>query len=377
MTQSEGVINWLSISDVHLGNIRTPAEFILDNLERELFNGRLVGLQLFVIAGDLFDRQLEYNHPASGRILLFVDRLMQECSTHNVKLRVLEGTPSHDNKQNKIFDDVYSLGKYSCDMKYVSTLMVEYIPDWDMRILYVPDKIRTTVNEIYQDTLRIFDSLKIETVDLAIMHGAFSHQLPAMAKEVHDPISWLKLVKHWILVGHIHQHSILDRIAAQGSFDRIAQGEESAKGFLMGTLNLKGDSSKDQIYFIENKGAKKYVTINCTNLPVDKSLSKIESIVEKLPNDSYIRIRAEAGNAIFSNMNEIKKFNLSNFWSTDDQSEKEEDKATVEKEEGLELWAPIHIDENNITDLIMKRLVAKNNSGVILELAEKILNDFK
>ena len=68
---------------------------------------------------------------------------------------------------------------------------------------------------------------------------------------------------------------------------------------------------------------------------------------------------------------------MSNFWSTDDQSEKEEDKATVEKEEGLELWAPIHIDENNITDLIMKRLVAKNNSGVILELAEKILNDFK
>ena len=118
MTQSKK-IKWLSISDIHLGNLRTPADFILANLRRELFDTNIIPtLDLLIIAGDLFDRLLEYNHPSATNILLFIDKLMILCSTHNVKLRVLEGTPSHDNKQNIIFDALYATGNYSCDMKY-------------------------------------------------------------------------------------------------------------------------------------------------------------------------------------------------------------------------------------------------------------------
>ncbi len=376
-TRSDGAINWLSVSDVHLGNIRTTAEFILDNLERELFNGRLVGLDLFIIAGDLYDRLLENNHPANGRILLFVDKLMAECSLHGVKLRVLEGTPSHDNKQNKIFDHLYATGNYSCDMRYVDTLSVEYMEDWDIRILYVPDKIRTTVAEIYTDTLAIFENLGITQVDLAIMHGAFSHQLPPMAKEVHDPEAWLALVKHWILVGHVHFHSIYERIAAQGSFDRMVQGEEGPKGFLIGTLNLDGNVKKDQIYFIENTGAKKHITIDCTNLDIETSLKKIEDIAGSLPDESYIRLIAEAGNPIFSNLHEIKKINLAHIWKTDEKStdEEEQTQQQIEHEEGLDDWVPTHIDKSNIVDIVMQRLTNKELNGEILRLSESFITE--
>lgn len=370
-------INWLSVSDIHLGHLRTSTEDILDNLEAILFDGRIADLDIVIIAGDLFERQLEYNHPASGRILLFVDRLMDECSKHSCKLRVLEGTPSHDNKQNKIFDDVYATGKYTCDMKYVDTLSVEYMPDWDIRILYVPDKIRTTVQEVWDDTVKLMADLGITYVDFAVMHGAFRHQLPPMAKEVYVPEDWLKIVRHWILVGHVHFHSIYERIGAGGSFDRLCHGEEGAKGLLMGTMNFHGDPKKDRIYFIENDRAKKYVTIDCSNIEtVEESLVKIEEIVGRLPNESYVRIRAEKGNPIFANMPVVMKFNLTINWSKDEKLLDEEETLTeAEKEEGLESWVPIHIDKANIEDILLQRLAAKNITGDTLQLAQSIIRE--
>lgn len=373
-SKTKRVLRWLCVSDVHLGHLRTPTEFILANLERELFDGKIANLDILFIAGDLFERALEYNHPSSGSILLFVDRLITECHKHGVKLRVLEGTPSHDNKQNKVFDDVHALYNFESDMKYVDKLSIEYIEEWDMRILYVPDKIRTTTELVYFDTLSIFKAAGVEKVDLAIMHGAFSHQLPPMAKQVYDPDQWLTLVKHWLLVGHVHKHTINSRIAAQGSFDRLCQGEEAPKGYLMGTLNLHGDPRKDEIYFIENKGAKKYVTVDCSGLTIEDSLSKIESFVLPLPNDSYIRIRAETGNPILSNMSEVSKFNLSNFWDKDEQiADDSKDDEQIETHDELDTWVPIHIDNSNITQVIMERLNSKNHSGQLLQLAKQFI----
>ena len=375
-----GTLRWLSVSDVHLGHLRTSTSFILANLRRELFDGKIANLDLLIIAGDLFERLLEFNHPDKGEIMMFVDDLMTECSIYNVKLRVLEGTPSHDNKQNVIFVDLYNLGHYvNCDLKYVDTLSVEYIEEWDMRILYVPDRIRATVEEIYSDTLDIFKSLGITRVDMAVMHGAFKHQLPPMAKEVHDPEAWLRLVKHWILVGHVHFHSIRDRIAAQGSFDRLSQGEEGPKGYLMGSTNLGGDEKKDEIYFIENKHAKKYVTIDCTDLTTDESFEKIKLAIAGFPSDSFIRIRAEKGNPILSDMRTIKSLDLGNNWSSisndDIEDVTDEDNAVVE--EGLEDWIPIVIIPNNIEDIILNRLAAKQHTFETIELARSFINEYK
>jgi hypothetical protein len=366
-------INWLSVSDVHLGHLRTSTESILDNLEAILFDGRIADLDLLIIAGDLFERQLEYNHPASGRILLFVDKLLDECSKHDCVLRILEGTPSHDNKQNKIFDDVFATGKYSCNMKYVDKVSIEYFPEWGARALYVPDL--HPVADIKASIDDLMESQGLQYVDFAVMHGAFSHQLPPMAKEVYDPMEFLKIVRHWILIGHVHFHSIFDRIAAGGSFDRLVHGEEGAKGLLMGTMNFNGDVKKDKIYFIENTGAKKYVTIDCTgHESVEESLVKIEEIVSRLPNESYIRIRGEKGNPIFSNMPEVMKINLANSWSKDEKLQEEEETLTeAEKEEGLETWVPIHLDKSNIVGITLDRLTAKNITGDVLQMAEKIL----
>lgn len=354
--KSEHCVNWLSVSDVHLGHLRTSTEEILDHLEELLFDGRIASLDLLMIAGDLFERQLEYNHPATGRILLFVDRLMQECSKYNTVLRILEGTPSHDNKQNKVFVELYATGNYTCDMKYVDKVSIEYFPQWDARALYVPDL--HPVEEIWKNIVGLLESHGIQQVDFAVMHGAFSHQLPPMAKEVYNPDDFLKIVKHWILIGHVHFHSIYDRIAAGGSFDRLCHGEEGAKGLLMGTMNFGGDPKNDEIYFIENTRAKKYITVDCTaDQSVEESLVKLEDIVGRLPNDSYVRVRAGKGNPIFSNWSVVTKINMANTWTKDEKLLEEEETLTeAEKEEGLESWVPIHIDRGNISDIVMERI---------------------
>ena len=63
-------------------------------------------------------------------------------------------------------------------MKYVDTLSVEHIEEWGINVLYVPDKIRTTVKEVYDDTIDLLKSLALSKVDFCIMHGAFAYQLP-------------------------------------------------------------------------------------------------------------------------------------------------------------------------------------------------------
>ncbi len=375
MNQSKK-IKWLSVSDVHLGNTRTPAEFILKNLRKCFFEEKIIAsLDIFIIAGDFFDRLLEYNHPAGGDILLFIDRLLIECSTHNVKLRVLEGTPSHDNKQNKIFDDLYSTGNYKCDMKYVDTLSVEHIEEWGINVLYVPDKIRTTVKEVYDDTIDLLKSLALSKVDFCIMHGAFAYQLPELAKEVYIQDDWLAIVKHYIFVGHVHIHNPYKRILPGGSFDRIAHNEEKPKGFLMGTMNLHGDPKKDEFYFIENKNAKVYLTIRLNSYDVDENLKFIEQSLQGVPNDSFIRIMAEKDNPILSNMTEVTKINLTHHWTKDNFKTKEEEEQLQVLDEDLEEWTAIHIDKTNIHDIIMVRLSKKEINGAILDLASKFIKE--
>lgn len=369
-------INWLSISDVHIGNTRTTADYILSNLRHSLFTeNKIANLDLFILAGDFFDRLLEYNHPSSGDILLFIDKLLQECSNHNVYLRILEGTPSHDNKQNKIFDDLYNTGNYKCDMKYVDTLSVEYIKEWDANVLYVPDKIRTTVKEVYDDTIALLKSLVIEQVDFCIMHGAFSYQLPDMAKEVYDEEAWLKIVKHYIFVGHVHIHNPYKRILPGGSFDRIAHGEEKPKGFLVGSMNLKGDPKKDTFYFIENKRAKKYLTFKLFDYDVKSNLEYLEKQLIGVPNDSFIRIIAEKDNPILANMVEVTKINLTHHWIKDTFKTQEEDIQEQIDQDILEEWQSINIDKSNILDILITRLSKKDISGNILDLATKFIKE--
>ena len=119
------------------------------------------------------------------------------------------------------------------------------------------------------------------------------------------------------------------------------------------------------------------MTIDCTgDESVEVSLVKIEDIANRLPNDSYIRIRGEKGNPVFSNMAEVMKINLAHYWNKDEKLLEDEETLTeAEKEEGLESWVPIHLDKANIMGILLERLSSKQISGDVLQLAEGIIHE--
>ena len=104
---------------------------------------------------------------------------------------------------------------------------------------------------------------KDEEVDIAIMHGQFHYQFPRIKLDSsHDEQEYLNMVKHYIHIGHIHTHSSYDRIIAQGSFDRIAHGEEENKGCVVAKIDTT-NRENDEWMFLVNDKAMRFITLNC------------------------------------------------------------------------------------------------------------------
>lgn len=286
---------------------------------------------------------------------------MRFCARHKIKLRILEGTPSHDWKQSKIANAVYELIKEDLDFKYVSTLFIEYIADFNCHVLYVPDEWNASTDVTLKQVRDMMAEMYLTEVDIACMHGSFGHQLPAAAHNAprHDSAAYLALVRHFITIGHIHVHSVFERILAQGSFDRISHNEEEPKGAVLFNISEKNG---DTFSFIENKGAKIFKTIILKSKDLEKSLLQIEKVVAKIPDNSYVRIKATKDHPLYVAFDELKiKFPMYTFTKTNLEDEEDStlivnNAVTLDKE-----YNPITINRDNIVALIMDGVRSKHN----------------
>lgn len=298
----------LSISDVHLGNKNTSADFIMENLTK-FFNGFSIknnfdDLKVVFIAGDLWDDALQFSSEYLPGFFNFWYGFTDWCTRKEIVLRVLEGTPKHDRRQGRTLEAYTRVVAPKLNFRYVTDLSIEYIPEIDSQVLYVPDECRRTAEVCYQDTLTLLQEHQLSTVDIAVMHGMFKFQLGSIPMEakVHDEELYLNLITQFAVIGHIHTRSQYERIFAQGSFDRIAHGEEQPKGAWYFTAG-KGKSWTP--IFLENKTAKKYVTVEVSG-SLEKSLAKIEKQISDLPKGSYVRISAKPGHDVFQAFDELR-----------------------------------------------------------------------
>ena len=89
-------IGVVGISDVHLFHRRNLTIDIVSNLNKyfipHLESGKV---KLLLIAGDLFDRNLSFNHDDTCIADEWIYQLTNICIKHNIILRVLEGTPPY------------------------------------------------------------------------------------------------------------------------------------------------------------------------------------------------------------------------------------------------------------------------------------------
>lgn len=369
---SHNEINLLSVSDIHLGHRRTSTSYIVDNLYSEINNNPVLNkINIIFIAGDIFDRLLTLPSDDISPIMRWAHSLLRVCSEKNISLRILEGTPSHDWGQSELFNTL-AANISNLDFKYINILCIDKIEKYDLDVLYIPDEWTSSTATTLKQVKTLMKSNGLDKVDLAIMHGMFDYQVPQNKNEDAKHISeeYLSMVRHYIFIGHVHKFSFFDRIIAQGSFDRLNQGEEEPKGFVI--ASIKGEV--DSYQFIENKNAKIYKTIDIkTNS--DKEISRVRKILDKLPKDSYVRIRLKTDSDLINQVNEIKKEYI--FLNMDKQIKDEETTDSIVEVINHE-YEVLTITPENIKALLKEKLISMNaveQTDNVFNVVESFLND--
>lgn len=369
-------IKLASVSDIHLGHDRNVTPFIITNLRQALpDDATTASLDFIFLVGDVFDGLLSRADESCVAIDMWIMDLLWLCKKHGIRLRVLEGTRSHDWKQSACFVTLNEGAKIGCDLQYIDKLSIVYEPEFDINILYIPDEWEPDPNDTYAQVQELMRAKGLEKVDFAFMHGQFEYQLPPVVKAPkHNSEAYLSIVKHLIFIGHVHIHSILDRIYAQGSFDRLAHGEEHPKGYVRATVFKNGDFTAE---FVENKNARKFITIETVGLTLDETLAEIEAKIQGLPNDSFVRVSCLAGNPLLENMHELVLRWPLYTWSKIKREIKEEAPEVLDNELSQLDFIPITITRDNITKLVTDRVRQKGVSLDILEMVERTVTELR
>ena len=352
-------LKYLVLSDLHLGHAKNKSRDIIFNLN--IFfddytpKSQFTDLDIIFIAGDLFDGLLDLSSSDIHEASLWLSRLMNFCARFNIKLRILEGTPSHDWRQSKIAETIACIIKLPLDFKYINTLHIEYLEDLQSYILYMPDEWTANAELSFSQVQTLLHEMQISQVDIAIMHGLFNYQLKHIVGNIqkHNEYDYLGIVKHFINIGHIHTFSTYERIIAQGSFDRLCHGEEEPKGAVLCTISDKEDSFS----FIENKHAKIFKTIELKSNDLEVSFKKIDRVISKLPDNSHVRIKAKKDNPIYTNLDELKlKYPMIYFSKVSIEDIEEEYHLINTSADLSKEYSPIAITSENVRELLLTEI---------------------
>ncbi len=365
-------IHLATLSDIHLSSRRNSTSEIIANLRGAIGdNAETAQLDLIFLAGDIFDDLILLSHDDVVEIDLWIYNLLQLCQKHDILLRVLEGTPRHDWGQSKRFDVINEVMGNPVDLKYFTTISIEHIERFGIDVLYVPDEANPTPEMTLKVVRELIRAKGLDQVDFAIMHGNFDYQLPYLAKDhKHDSQAYLALVKHLIFIGHVHTFSQLERITAQGSFDRLSHGQEEKKGHVRATV---WDDGQWEVKFVENKGAKKFITLKCTQDSLEETLVEIDRLVKTLPPHSYIRLDLSRDHPLLVSLDTlIRRYPFMNWEKIVRDGEEEEEEEMVKDDE--DEYVPITITPENIVEMVMGRIVHHPDiTNAVLECAEALL----
>lgn len=342
-----------SISDIHLGHRKTPTGHILNNLRRAFDNTEKTGeLDMIFIVGDLFDGPLSHYSDEAVKIQLWLFDFLKMCATRNIMVRILEGTPSHDWKQTIWAEVVKAIGQLNVDLKYVQHLDIEYIEKFDLNILYVPDEWRPETDQTWMEVNQLLTARGLKQVDFTLLHGAFSEQLPDhVTAPTHVSERYASITKRHVFVGHVHKAWSHLNLLGNGSFDRLAHGEEEKKGYWEVTYT----DHQTKVVFVENTNAMQYKTIACTGLSTEQALEKIERSVVSLPAGSHVRIEAKMDDPIISSLEVLRKKYPHLLWSS-----KKADKKTLQSNLMLDhrpKSKAVPITQDNVRQLLMEKVL--------------------
>lgn len=346
----------LVFSDVHLYHDKTRTEHIVFGLLKQLpDNESMRDVDLIVISGDLFDHSVFMPNKSIQVVITLVYHILKLCVKYDIVLRILEGTPSHDWRQSKLFIDINDNLRKPADVRHVVNLSIEHLERFGIDILYVPDEWGTGCSDTFLEVKQLLLDHNLTKVDFSIMHGCFNYQFPVNLvgkPDVHDEASYLSITRHLIFIGHYHTPSVFERIYVPGSFDRLKHGEEEAKGHLVATVH--NDGSYD-VKFVENKNAMIYKTFDFAGYSVGEVADTLNRYFNDDVSERYIRILADKEDAIYGGVTDLKRsYPFANFSIS--LKTKEKDKMVSEAKD---IVRPNSLNNENIIELMQQRLAEK------------------
>lgn len=367
-----------TISDVHLFHARTPTERILKTLDRFYPDSEITGeLDYIFIAGDLFDRIRSLADNEVYEVISFFTYWLEMLNRRGVRLRVLEGTPSHDRSQGRLIVKVNdSLGEDGCDLRYIDTLKIDYEEEFDFHVLYVPDEWRAQCDTTWDEVCELLRQQQLDSVDISIMHGMFEHQLPNGIMRDHHKASRYESITNWFIsIGHIHTHSRRGKIHAQGSPDRLSHNEEEHKGIYKYIVKDNGKNNEYVSKFIVNDNATPYLTLDLVGLELESAVDYIKNVIDPI-DYGYVRLlvdQKQFANGILDSAAELAK-DKTIFWSKKVDSKKKKDSGEVDRSFKLELPP---INPNTVYDLCRDFASSEGYSPGNITRALNLLGDFK
>lgn len=290
-------LNIAELSDVHVGNRRTPTKNTIEIL-KDAFpdNAETAALDMIIIAGDFFDKSMPLVTETVGDIHKWITQFIRLCAKHNIKVRVLEGTPSHDRNQPKLFSWLADSMRTGADVKYVSGLQIEHIDDFGIDVLYIQDELTSSCAITQELVAQALVEHGLKQVDYTVMHGMFSHRVPkGVIADAHDAKYYQSITRKYVFCGHIHINSRYGNILEAGSSDRISFNEEEDKGHWR---VYEGDANnEDKVIHIKHPKAWTYKRVDVCGLDYSAVIQRLAPICRGLRGGSFIQLFADKDDA--------------------------------------------------------------------------------
>jgi hypothetical protein len=355
-----------SLSDVHLGHPKTPTDHIITNLRRAFPDvDSTHKLDVIFFGGDLFDRLLSLNQFDVPMILEWGGNLFRMAETHQIHIVFMEGTPSHDWRQQRLLEVLKKLGMGGKFVHFIEELSIVHFEDLDINVLFVPDEWRPEPDDTWMEVRELLREKNLEQVDFTLLHGAFDYQLPEHVKvPKHVTERYQQITKYAVFGAHIHSSTVRGNVYVNGSFDRLSHNEEEEKGHWR--FKFKPGKEYPELKFVVNQHAKVYKTVDCTGLDLDEALDRLAIIVGLQPEDSHLRVKAPKAHPILTSFDVLRKRHPQINWS----SKVTEDDNEVQKNLLVDVrssFTQIQITPENIVELLTEKLKGLTSDPAVLQ----------
>ena len=225
-----GILYEVHIADLHFGTIDPKKEYDILHEQFIMKIAQMPKIDVISIDGDLFDHKLMSNSDSVLYASLIVDELVHLARLYGATLLLIDGTPSHDSGQLKLF---YHYEKDpTVDVRIITT--IQYVYTHGATILCIPE-LHGVDENIYQHYL--YQNYCDQVFGHMTFKGAVYGNNVGTGRLF--CIEDFLRCRGPIISGHVHTPGCFEKdFYYTGSPIRYKFGEEEPKGFLIVLMDL-------------------------------------------------------------------------------------------------------------------------------------------